>query len=356
MKAALISLGSKSSKMLLRALKKYFSSVDDIDVREIEVSLGGDTPEVLYKGKPLEKYECIYAKGSFRYGQLLRSITVALCKTTYMPISAAAFTVGHDKLLTQLDIQQHKIPMPKTYLSATTEAAKNILKKINYPIIMKFPSGTGGKGVMYAESFAAASSMLDALTALRQPFIIQEYVETGGVDMRAIVVGDKVVASMKRKADMGEKRSNIHAGGTGEAYTLDFHTKKIAVDAAKAIGADICAVDMLDTIKGPVVIEVNLSPGFQCITEATKIDVADKIAKYLYERTKESYEKGKKKGAKEILSEIGIEEEKEIITNVDFRGGRMLLPEIITKITNFDDKKELSIKAKKGELVIKNLI
>ena len=88
---------------------------------------------------------------------------------------------------------------------------------MKYPIVLKFPHGTQGKGVMFAESFAAASSMLDALIALKQPFLIQEYIETGGVDVRAFVVGDKVVASMKRKAVRGEMRANIHAGGTGES-------------------------------------------------------------------------------------------------------------------------------------------
>src|SRR3990167_9934619 len=108
MKAAVISLGSKSSLMVANALKKYFDIVDNIDIRDIEVSLSGERPEVLYAGKPLGKYNCIYEKGSFRYEPLLRSITAVLYKDCYMPIKATAFTVGHDKLLTQLDMQQHK--------------------------------------------------------------------------------------------------------------------------------------------------------------------------------------------------------------------------------------------------------
>ena len=175
MKSAVISLGSKSSVMVIDAMKKYFDSVDNINLKNVEVNLSGGKPEVLYEGKPIEKYDCVYLKGSFRYVPLLRSIATALHGITIMPITPEAFTVGHDKLLTQLVIQQHKIPMPKTYLASTTEAAKKILKKVNYPIIMKFPHGTGGKGVMFADSFASASSLLDALEALRQPFIIQEY-------------------------------------------------------------------------------------------------------------------------------------------------------------------------------------
>ena len=110
-----------------------------------------------------------------------------------------------------------------------------VLKKVNYPIIMKFPKGTQGKGVMVADSFAGASSLLDALDFLKQPFIIQEFIETDGSDVRAIVIGDKVVASMARRAKEDEKRANIHAGGKGEAITLDSHTKKIAIDTAKVL-------------------------------------------------------------------------------------------------------------------------
>ena len=106
--------------------------------------------------------------------------------------------------------------MPDTYVVSSIEAAKKILKQVKYPIILKFPHGTQGKGVMIADSFAAASSMLDTIESLKQPFLVQEYVETEGSDIRAFVVGDKVVAAYKRKAAIGEKRSNIHAGGKGE--------------------------------------------------------------------------------------------------------------------------------------------
>ena len=358
MKAALISLGSTSSKWTIEAMRKCFDSVDDIDVRDIEVNLSSGQSVVLYQGKPLGKYDCIYAKGSFRYAQTLRAVTGAFYPTTYMPIKAGAFTVGHDKLLTHLFLQQHKIPMPTTYLTSSPKAAKKILEKINYPIIFKFPSGTGGKGVMYAESFAAASSLMDALETLRQPFLIQEYIETGGEDIRVIVIGEKVVAAMKRKALMGEKRANIHAGGEGEAFLPDTHMKKISVEAAKAIGAEICAVDILESAKGPVVVEVNLSPGLQGVTKATGIDVADKMAKFLFERTKEFTEKDTKKGSAEIMKEIAVEKgakEQQIVTNLDFRGERILLPKLVTDMCKFNEKQEFVIKVKGNKVEIEKV-
>ena len=358
MKAALISLGSVSSKWLVDALKKYFKEVDDINLKYIEVNTGGEL-EVLYKGEKLGEYDCVYIKGSFRYQPIMRAIATAFYGKTYTPVSPHAFTVGHDKVLTQLDLQKNKIPMPKTYLASSSEAAKKVLEKINYPIVMKFPSGTQGKGVMFADSFASASSMMDALSALRQPFLIQEFVETGGVDTRVIVVGDKVIASMCRESQEGEMRANIHAGGSGKACELDSYTKKIAVEAAKVIGADICAVDKLDSAKGPVIIELNLSPGLQGITKATKVDVADKTAKYLFQQAKKFKESGKKKESSKIMDDIGIkssEKLKEIVTTLDFRGDRILLPAAITGLTKFNDKEEYILEAEKGVLAIKKFI
>jgi ribosomal protein S6--L-glutamate ligase len=361
MKAAVISLGSLSSQWTIKAMKKYFKEVDDLDIRKLEVTLDAKKIKVMIDDKPLEKYDCIYAKGSYRYEALLRAISASLCNETYMPILPRAFTSGHDKLLTQLDIQKFNVPMPETYIASSQLIIKSILDKISYPVIMKFPRGTGGKGVMFAESYAAAASMLDALAALKQPFIIQEYVETGGVDIRAIVVGDQVVAAMKRKAASKEKRANIHSGGVGESIELDSYMKKIAVESAKAVGAEICAVDIVEGRKGPMVLEVNLSPGLQGITKATKIDVADKIAKYLYKRACEFKDKGKKAGTTQILQDLGINKSekekidkvKEIITNLDFRGNRILLPETVTTSAKFSEDDEFILDIEQGQVVIK---
>lgn len=360
MKAALISLGSKSSLWTLEEMRKLFDKVDDIYLKDIEVNLGKGKLEVLYKNKPLPKYDCIFAKGSFRYAQLLQCATYALKDTCYMPIEAEAFTVGHDKLLTHLALQQYKIPMPTTYLASSSEGAKKVLEKVNYPITLKFPKGTQGKGVMFAESFSSATSLLDALDTLKQPFLIQEYVETGGIDIRAIVVGDKVVASMKRKAEIGERRANLHRGGSGEACILDHEAKKIAIDTARSIGADICGVDILESHKGPQVIEANLSPGLQGITEITKINVAAKIAKFLFEQTQKCQESGKVSEADKILVDLGIPTEKtgpgqQIVDNLDIRSNRILLPKLVNDIARFSEKDDVVIKIEKGNVKISKM-
>ncbi len=356
MKAALISLGSVSSKWTLEAMRRYFDEVDELDLKLFEVILGKSKDNVLYSGKPVGEYDCIYAKGSFRYSQILRALTASLCKNAFMPIKASAFTSGHDKLLTQLKLEQHRIPTPPTYISSTVDAAKRILEKVNYPIVMKFPEGTQGKGVMFAESYSSAVSLLDALTALRQPFLIQEYVETGGVDIRAFVVGNKVVAAMKRKAVRGDIRANIHAGGTGEATVLSSELQKIAVNTAKAMGCSICGVDILEGVKGPLVIEVNLSPGLQGITKMTGVNVADKIAKFLFEETKKIREGEKLEQADQIMKELETSEEpsiRELISNLEFRGKRILLPEVVTKAAKISDEDEVTISVSKGKIEIK---
>ena len=356
MKAAVVSLGSDSSKWTIDAMKKYFDEVDDINIRYLEINFSGKKAQILYKGDPLPTYDCIFAKGSFRYANLLQSLTVLLEGSSYMPLDDKAFVVAHDKLLTQLELQRNNIPMPTTHLASTITAAREMLERLNYPIIMKFPQGTQGKGVLFADSFASASSILDALSTLRQPFIIQEYIETGGTDVRAFVVGDKVVASYKRVAQKREARANVHAGAVGEAIELDEESSRVAVRAAKAIGASICGVDILiSKVKGPLVIELNVSPGLQGITQYTGIDVADKIATYLHQETSRKLEKQLKRGADDFMMEnlerVDVESNS-LITNLDFRGSRVLLPEVVSKVSGLNDG-DYEFIFKKGEIILR---
>ena len=365
--AAVISLESKSSLWTVEEMKNYFDKVDSMKINDIEVQLQpeGNGALVLYQGKPMGNYDCLYCKGSFRYASLLRAISIAYKGKAYQPFSPNAFTLVHDKLLTHLKFQEYKIPMPKTYMPPNSSAAKKLLQDIEYPIIMKFPQGTQGKGVMFADSFASASSILDALTSLRQPFIIQDYIDTEGVDTRAIVVGDKVIAAMQRKAVKGETRANIHAGGIAEECVLDANTKRIAINAAKSVGAEVCAVDILHGVKGPLVIELNISPGLQGITEITGKNVAKMIAEHLYNKTKEFKETEVTNGTNKIMQDIGIETSevtenkgnvhKDIISNVNLRGERILLPKFVTDSTLFNDEDEVIINSHKGYVEIKKI-
>ena len=162
-------MGSISSKWTVDAMKKYFKAADHIDIKALEVSIGrgGD---ILYNGHPLKDYDCIYAKGSYRYATVLRSVTTILSGNCYMPINASAFSTGHDKLLTHIKLMNAKIPMPQTFLASTAEAARKVLKEMHYPIVLKLPAGTHGKGVMLADSEESAVSMIDTLLLLEIKF------------------------------------------------------------------------------------------------------------------------------------------------------------------------------------------
>lgn len=350
MKAALISLGSVSSEWTADALAKHFDTVDHLNVTDLEVPLGKKDAHVYHKGEFLQEYDCVYMRGSYRYASLLSAATTILQRTTCVPLKPDSFTIAHNKVLTHLRLQEHNVPQPTTYFAATAEAGKKLVKNINYPIVIKLPAGTHGKGVMFADSPESAKSMIDALAMLNQPFLMQEFVETNGTDYRAIIVGDKVVAAMKRKAARGEQRSNIHAGGVGERALLDFSMKKAAVQAAKACGAEICAVDLIASAKGPLVLEVNLSPGLQGVMKATKINVAEHIAEYLFVKAKERKQHGEKTV---IKSELATQHE--IEGKVDFRGNRILLPEFCSLASKITDEDDVYITATKGKIEIKKL-
>jgi len=350
MRAAIVSLGSVSSKWTAEAMRNYFDSVEEIQLKNLEVYLGSDGAKILYEGRPLETFDCIFLKGSFRYVKILSSITSALEGKVYMPLMADAFTIGHDKLLTHLKLQQKNIPMPETYISATPLGAKKLLEKVSYPIVFKFPQGTQGKGVMFADSYSSALSIIDALQALNQPVIIQEYLETGGTDIRAIVVGKKVVAAMERCSADGDKRSNIHAGGSGRSIELDSVTRAIAVRTAEVIGAEICGVDILLSVDGPKVIEVNMSPGLQGVTKATGINVADIIAKHLYSESKKFVD-----GIVSFsdLSDLGVDDSSNsIIANLDIKAGKIILPKFVSEFSDLKNNDEILINVDKSSIWI----
>ncbi|MFB6196819.1 MAG: RimK family alpha-L-glutamate ligase, partial [Halobacteriaceae archaeon] len=178
--------------------------------------------------------------------------------------------------------------------------------------------------------------------------------KSGGADIRAIVVGDEVVAAMKRTAEGNDVRANLHGGGEGEKIDLGTHARNLAVKVSKAIGAEIAGVDLLESHKGPMIIEANASPGLQGITKVSGVDVADKIAQYLYQRTREIRDREKERMQDEILNEIDRSEDvpQSFITDLDFRGARILLPEIVTDVTDFTDTDEFEIDMEEGCVTI----
>ena len=353
LKFGLISLGSKSSRMVLDEAKTFFHVADHIDLRKIEVKID-KTTTVLYDGEPLQDYDCLYIKGSFKYSTLLYALSEIYKDKCYIPIDPNAHIVAHNKFMTHLLLgSDSKIKMPSTYFTAKISETKAFLKTLNYPIIMKFPSGTHGKGVIFAESYSSASSMVDALDVFDQPVIIQDYMNIKS-DIRVIVAGKSVIGSMKRIAKADEVRANAHAGGDAEPFLVTPEIKHMSIEAAKKIKAEICAVDIIESDYGPQILEVNTSPGLQKITETTKKNIAKEIAKYLYERTSELRSVKDKAMAKDMTGTLGIEEigARDFEAEIIVRNGKIVLPEFASKMGEFFDGEDVLLRVDKNKIEI----
>ena len=197
--------------------------------------------------------------------------------------TSASISRSRDKLRALQLIGNSGVEMPITGYVHLSRDIESVLKTVGQPpYVIKLLEGTQGRGVVLTETMEAAISAIETMKKIDANILIQEFIsESKGEDIRAIVVGDKVVASMKRKAKPGEFRSNVHLGGSVENYELNDLEKENAVKAAKVLGLSVAGVDLIQSNRGPLVLEVNSSPGLEGIEKASGIDVADKIIEYL---------------------------------------------------------------------------
>ena len=353
MNLAVISLGGKSSNRIAEEAKKYFKHAEVIDIRKLEIDADTKGLEILYMGQPLKHFDCVYIRGSYKYVLLQRALARSFMHDSYTPICPEGFFLGHNKFLTMLELQRNGVRIPKTYFAATTPTAKAIIEnRVNFPILIKIPYGTQGKGVMFADSIGSAHSILDALEVFKQPYLIQEYIEAGASDIRAVVIGKKVIGYKRKAANKNELRANIHLGGYGVPIELHPDTVQVALKSAKAVGADICAVDILEGHK-PAVIEVNLSPGLEGISKTTKLNVADMFAKFLYEKTIEYKNNLSKNEVGKAIKVVDLGKGKEILTSIEVKNGSIRLPKFITDLSGFSLDDEVQIDVCKGKISIK---
>ncbi|MFT4244377.1 MAG: ATP-grasp domain-containing protein [Candidatus Woesearchaeota archaeon] len=357
LKLGLICMSSVSSQMIVEEAKKHFSQVDLIDIRKVEIMMNNKQTKVLYDGKELEKYDCLYLKSSHRYAELMYGLTEIFKDDTFIPLQAQAHLLAHNKFLTHLTYAQNKIlKMPDTYYAAKISETKNFLQTLNYPIILKFPSGTHGKGVIFSESSKSARSMVDALDVFKQPLIVQDYINIES-DIRVIVTGNRIAGSMRRIAAGGEIRANAHMGGNAEPYVVTSQIKEMCLEAAKKIGAKICAVDIIESDYGPLILEVNTSPGLQKITEVTKKNIAGEIAQYLFEETSKIKESKDKIQSRDLMGQVGIEEigERDFQVDLVIRNGKIVLPEFVSRMSSFRDEEEVTLKITDDKIeILKN--
>lgn len=279
-------LGSENitdeSKELLKEARKR-SSATYVKIPEVRIESRNVT-RVMAGNKNLLHFDMVMPRILYQdldYGYSILKLLEGRVKTINTPES---IVLAHYKFLTLLHLDAADIPIPDTYLASNRAAVEDILEKISYPVVMKLPYGEGGKGVMFADSRSSALSLVDTLERVNQPIFIEEYLEGGHEDIRAFVIGNEVVASMKRFAPVHDRRANVSTGGTAEVLELDKKLKSISISAAKVIGLEIAGIDIIETKQGPKIIEVNSCPGFAGIQKATGLNIASKIIDYLIEK------------------------------------------------------------------------
>ncbi|PLY09304.1 MAG: 30S ribosomal protein S6--L-glutamate ligase [Arcobacter sp.] len=210
-----------------------------------------------------------------------------------------AIARSRDKLRSLQVLSKNSVDMPKTVFASNKSSAKDVIALSGgAPLVLKILEGTQGVGVVLVDSEKAAKSVLDAFYGMDVNLLVQEYIEeAGGADIRVLVVNGEVVGAMKRQGAEGDFRSNLHQGGSATAHKLTRKEKSTAIAAAKAMGLGVCGVDMIPSSRGPLVMEVNSSPGLEGIEKSTNIDIASKIMDYIEKsvtpRSQESTKKRK---------------------------------------------------------------
>lgn len=247
---------------------------------EFALTLSREGARMLYRGRPLERVEALIPRVSSAAPVFGVSIVRQYEDTGIVTLnSSAALSISRDKFLTLQVLRAKGLPIPDTVLTHSRKEFVTALEILGgAPVVVKLLHGSQGVGVMLAETAKSAESIMETLFISHQPHIVQRfYRETEGTDVRAFVTAGRVVAAMRRRAAPGEFRSNYHRGGTVERITLEKDTERIALQAAMALGLRVAGVDLLETNYGPLIIEVNGSPGFEGIERASKVDVAGAI-------------------------------------------------------------------------------
>ena len=297
MKIAILSNGNAnySTKRLVEEAQKHGHEVDVIKYKNCYLSLDQKHPDIWYKGQKLEGYDAILPRISnsmTKYGcAIVRQFEM---QGVWTAASSIAITRTRDKLRAAQIFTKNGIDTPKTLVSRNTTDIDDLLDQLDLPVIIKLATGTHGNGVILAETKKAAKSALQAFYLYNEDgtnILLQEYIkESAGTDIRAFVVGSRVVASMKRQSLDGDFRSNLHQGGEGVPIKLTEAEKKVAVKAANAMGLHIAGVDLMRSSRGPLVLEVNASPGFG-IEKVTSHNVAEKIIEYIDHNAKRKHSK-----------------------------------------------------------------
>lgn len=288
-----------STRRLKEAGESRGHKVEIINHMKCVLMIEKKNPMVIYNGRRLDYFDAIIprigASVTFYGAAVVRQFEMM---KVFTAVESQALIRSRDKLRSLQILSRAGIGMPKTIFMDYSKETEGVIEAVGgAPVVIKLLEGTQGLGVVLAENKKAAQSVIEAFHGVHARIIVQEFIkEAKGADLRAFVVNGEVVGAMRRQARDGEFRSNLHRGGHAEVIKLSRQESATAVLAAKKMGLDVAGVDMLPSKRGPLIIEVNSSPGLEGIEGATKVDIAGKIIKHLEKNA------GKKKIQKDKIN------------------------------------------------------
>jgi len=291
MKIAILSRNGAlySTRRLKEAGELRGHEVDIIDTLHCYMDITKSRPVVRYHGEELPLYDAIIP----RIGASITFYGTAMVRQfemmgTFSVNESVAISRSRDKLRSLQLMSRRGVGLPRTGFANKPDNIKDLIKNVGgAPVVIKLLEGTQGIGVVLADTDKAAESIVEAFMGLRANILVQEFIkEAGGADIRCFVVGGRVVAAMKRQGAEGEFRSNLHRGGSASLIKLSKDERATATLAAKVMGLNVCGVDLLQSADGPVVMEVNSSPGLEGIEKATDKDVAGMIFEFIEKNAK----------------------------------------------------------------------
>jgi len=286
MKIAILSRGPKlySTRRLVEAAEQRGHEVVVLDHLKCVLVIEKVYPHIFYGGKEVMGIDAIIP----RIGTSVTFYGAAVVRQfeqmkVFSSVESQALVRSRDKLRSLQLLAKAGLGMPKTAFASIPKNIDNVLEQVGgAPVVIKLLEGTQGIGVILAETHKSAKSVIESFLALKANILVQEFIkEAGGADIRAFIVDGKVVGAMKRQGLPGEFRSNLHRGGSANVIELSKEERETAIKAAKKLGLAIAGVDMLQSARGPLVMEVNSSPGLEGIEGATGIDIAGKIIEFI---------------------------------------------------------------------------
>lgn len=273
-----------STRALVQAAEARGHDVGVLDTLKFDIRISKKTPELFFDGEPVGAVDAVIP----RIGASITFYGLAVVRQfemmgVYCLNESQAVARSRDKLRCLQVLSRHDIGVPPTVFTRTPDHVRRCIEMADGPpVVVKLLQGTQGIGVVLAETEQAASSVIEAFHGLDENILIQKFIkESRGADIRAFVVGGRVVAAMKRQAVAGEFRSNLHRGGSASSFKLPAEYRKTALAAARALGLRVAGVDLIESEEGPMVMEVNSSPGLEGITKATGVDVAGEIIQHV---------------------------------------------------------------------------